>query len=141
MASQSSSSSSSGTSPVEITSFIQGVHAYNDIWEPRIEEVLLLQRELHNDHDNQAVAVVNSGKIVGHVPKMLAPIFSSFLKRGYNKDIVQGKRLNHRAGHGLEAPCICCLYRPDAYLNHLKELLPDTVGGVSIPEEAQSQTF
>ena len=141
MASQPSSSSSSGTSPVEITSFIRGVHAYNDIWEPRIEEVLLLQRELHNDHDNQALAVVSSGRIVGHVPKMLAPIFSSLLKRGYNKGIVQVTCRKKAKSQSWSWLCICCLYGPDAYLNHLKELLPDTVGGVSIPEEAQSQTF
>ena len=72
--------SSSATSTVEIGSFVRGVHAYKDIWEPREEEVLLLKREPDNVEDKFAVAVMKSGAVVGHVPKTLAPIISQFLK-------------------------------------------------------------
>ena len=71
---------SSGADFVEISSFVRGAHAYKDLWEPRIGEVLLFQREPDNSQDKLAVAVLKSGRVVGHVPKNLAPIFSPFLK-------------------------------------------------------------
>ena len=54
------STSTTATSSVEIDSFVRGVHAYKDIWEPREGEVLV---------DKFAVAVMKSGAVVGHVPK------------------------------------------------------------------------
>ena len=121
---------SSGSDFVEHSSFVRGVHAYKDVWEPKIGEVLQLQREPDNCQDKLAVAVLNSGRVVGHVLKNLAPIFSPFLKRSCNKAVVEitGNRLNHGAGHGLEAPCVYRLHGPDPYLQHLRTLLQDTAG-------------
>ena len=103
---------SSGGDFVEHSSFVRGVHAYKDLWEPRIGEVLQLQREPDNCQDKLAVAVLKSGRVVGHVQKNLAPIFSPFLKHCCNKAVVKitGNRLNRGAGHGLEAPCVYRLY-------------------------------
>ena len=53
---------------VEVSSFVRGIHAYKDLWEPSIGEVLLLQREPENSQDKLAVAVLKSGRVVGHVP-------------------------------------------------------------------------
>lgn len=64
---------------IELSSFVRGVHAYKDLWKPRIGEVLQLQREPNNSQDKLAVAVLKSGRVVGHVLKNLAPIFSPFL--------------------------------------------------------------
>ena len=72
--------SSSGTTAIEIASFVRGVHAYKDIWEPREGEVLLPKCEPENLQDKFAVAVMRSGTVVGHVPKNLVPVFFSFLK-------------------------------------------------------------
>ena len=68
----------------EIESFVRGYHAYMDVWEPRIGEVLALElREPHNAVDQLAVSVVKSGLVVGHVPFNLAPVFSHFLATGW----------------------------------------------------------
>ena len=119
---------------------LRGAHAYKDLWEPRIGEVLLLQREPDNSQDKLAVAVLKSGRVVGHVPKNLAPIFSPFLKRSCNKAVVEitGNRLNRGAGHGLEAPCVYRLYGPDAYLQRVRTLLQDAASTTS-SDELQSQ--
>ena len=43
---------SSGSDFLELSiSFIRGVHAYKDLWEPRIGEVLQLQQEPDNSQD------------------------------------------------------------------------------------------
>ncbi len=44
------------SSCIEISSFIRGYHAYQDVWDPLVGEVLLLQREPTNVKDNQAVS-------------------------------------------------------------------------------------
>ena len=113
------------TDVLEIASFVRGVHAYKDKWEPRIGEVLCLQREPTNSQDQFAVAVMRSGSVVGHVPRNLAPIFSPFLKRGCNKAFVEitGQKVNRGAGHGVEAPCVYRLYGPIAYLQRTNELV------------------
>ena len=81
------------------------------MWEHREGEVLLLRRE--PVQDKLAVTVIKSGAVVEHVPHTLAPVSSQFLKRSCNKGIVQimGKRLNHGAGHGVEAQCIYLVQR------------------------------
>ena len=73
---------------------------------------------LDNSEDKLAVAVLNSGSVAGHIPKNLAPIFSLFLHRSCNKVVVKitGKRVNHRASYGLEAPAVHCLFGSDAFL-------------------------
>ena len=111
------------TSSVEISSYVRGVHAYKDIWEPREGEVLLLKCEPDNVEDRFAVAVIKSEQIVGHVPKTLAPVVIK--ERGCKKGTVRitGKRVNRGGGFGLEAPCIFRLYGPDAYLARLKKLV------------------
>lgn len=78
--------SRSPTSSVEISSYVRGIHAYKDIWEPREGEVLLLKRKPDNIEDKFAVAVIKSEQIVGHVPKALAPVISHFLKETVIKE-------------------------------------------------------
>ena len=130
------------TSSVEFSSYVRGVHAYKDIWEPREGEVLLLKREPDNVEDRFAVAVIKSEQIVGHVPKTLAPVVSQFLKRDCNKGMVRitGKRVNRGGGFGLEVPCIFRLYGPDAYLARLKKLVDAAGGTVSDVVEEEPET-
>ena len=54
----------------EFNSYIRGYHAYKEDWAPTTGEELVLRRELENDKDHYAVAVVKDGEIVGHVPYM-----------------------------------------------------------------------
>ena len=113
------------SSCVEIVSFIQGYHAYQDVWQPAVGEVLLLQREPTNMKDKQAVSVVKSTRVVGHVPASLSVLFSQFLLRTCNKGTaeVMGSKLNRGAGYGLEIPCKYRLYGPAAYLKRLQTII------------------
>ena len=54
-------------------------------WEPRIGEVLPLEKEPSNPEDKFAVAIKRCGSVVGHVPFNLAPVTSAFLKREVNQ--------------------------------------------------------
>ena len=118
---------SSVSSCVEVASFIRGYHAYQDVWQPVVGEVLLLQREPSNMKDRQAVSVMKSNLIVGHVPANLSALFSHFLSRTCNKGTaeVTGARVNRSAGHGLEIPCKYRLYGPAAYLVRLDTIIRD----------------
>ena len=110
---------------VEITSFVRGYHAYQDIWDPFVGQMLLLKRQPDNSEDSHAVAVLNEDVIVGHMPYNLAPIVERFLRREVNKGFaeVTGNRVNRGAGYGLEIPCVYHLYGPKAYCDKLKELV------------------
>ena len=87
-------------------------------------DILPLAREPNNATDKLAVAVL---KNVGHVPYNLAPTLSQFLKRDFNKAVVEvtGDRVNRGAGYGLEVPCIYRLYGPEAYLHKVRQVLQD----------------
>ena len=113
------------SSCVEISSFIRGYHAYQDIWQPTLGESLLLQSEPTNTKDSLAVSVVKSNTIVGHVPANLSVLFSHFLSRRCNKGTaeVTGARLNRGAGYGLKIPCKYRLYGPAAYIERLKTII------------------
>ena len=88
---------------LEVQSYIRGYHAYQDIWDPRIGEVLPLQREPGNPEDKFAVAVIRRGNIVGHLPFNLAPVVSAFLRRDVNKGLVEVKGAKVNRGAGLWA--------------------------------------
>ena len=108
----------------DIASFIRGYHAYKELWDPNVGQVLKLRKEPGNCHDRRAVAVVNAADtVLEHVPYNLAPILSHFLAREFNKGIVHvtGVKVNRGAGYGLEVPCIYRLYGPKAYLECLKK--------------------
>lgn len=92
----------------EVQAMVRGYHKYKDIWEAKIGENLQCQREPGNVHDLYAVSVMNSGLVVGHVPKKISSTCSLFLRRGgsilctvtggrrYSADLAEG---------GLEVPC------------------------------------
>ena len=107
-------------------SFVRGYHSYMDVREPQIGEILTLEREPHNAVDQHAVSIVKSSVVVGHVPFNLAPVFSPFLKRSFNKGTAEitGGKVNRGAGYGLEIPCIYHLYYgPKVYLERLGPLI------------------
>ena len=110
---------------VEMGSFVRGYHSYMDVWEPQLGEVLVLEREPQNVADKFAVSVVRSGRIVGHVPFNLAPVFSHFLKRSFNNGTAEitGGKVNCGGGYGLEVPCIYRLYGPKTYVEKARAML------------------
>jgi len=91
-----------------LRSCVRGFHVYSTIWNPTLGEILPCRRELTNVTDRYAVAVLESGTIVGHLPRKFSKIFSLFIRRGgnitceitgrrrYSRDLVQG---------GMEVPC------------------------------------
>ena len=94
------------------------------MWNSSVGHVLRLRKEPDNSHDRPAVAVMKSGDtVVGHIPYNLAPLFSNFLAREFNKETVYitGERTNRGAGYGLEVPCVYRLYGPKAFVDHLKQ--------------------
>ena len=93
-----------------IEAMVRGYHVYQSIWDAAIDgENLECFREVGNIHDPSAVAIRKDASIVGHVPRALSAVCSSFLRRGglilcrvtgsrrYSVDLPQG---------GLEVPCV-----------------------------------
>ena len=79
-----------------------------------VGDCLFLMLEPDNMKDENAVAIILHDKtVVGHVPFHLAPLFSQFLKRNFNKGMVKvtGDGVNRGAGYGLEStlhgPTMC----------------------------------
>ena len=65
-------------------------------WTPHFGEVLPVKRELTNEYDRFAVAVLKDGEVVGHVPQALSKETFFFLRYDGNVAFceVTGKRLN-----------------------------------------------
>ena len=110
---------------LEVRSFVRGYHAYKDIWNPRIGEVLPLEHKPNNTEDRFAVAIKRTSSVVGHVPFNLAPVVSAFLRRDVNKGLVEvtGPKINRGAGYGLEIPCTYHFYGVKSFIGKLKELV------------------
>ena len=92
-----------------LQSCVRGYHVYGEHWTAFLGEELTCQRKIGNVSDRYAVAVKkDTSETVGHVPKKISRICSSFLQHGgtitavvtgrrrYSSDLVQG---------GLEIPC------------------------------------
>ena len=88
MASQPISRGKEDIASLDVQSYVRGYHAYQDIWDPFIGEVLPLEREPNNSEDRFAVAIKRSD-VVGHLPFNLTPVVSAFLRRGINKGLVE----------------------------------------------------
>ena len=60
-----------------------------------------------------------------HVPFNLAPIFSYFLQRDFNKASLEiiGDRINRGAGYGVEVSCVYRLYGPKAYVDKIRVIV------------------
>ena len=68
----------------EYDSFASGYHAYMDIWNPLIGEILKCKREPTNEVDKHAVAITRSNSLgkesfVGHIPQNISKFSSMFL--------------------------------------------------------------
>ena len=92
----------------KFVSMPRGYHQYQSIWSAVVGEELPCRIKLSNPHDLFAVAICKSDIVVGHVPKRISSICSSFLRQGgsitckvtgprrFSADLLQG---------GLEIPC------------------------------------
>ena len=88
----------------------------------------MCEREVGNDKDRYATAVIKEGTIVGHLPKRISRVCSLFLLRGgsimctvvgsrqYSSDLAQG---------GLEIPCTLLFMGKPKEINKLKILKVD----------------
>ena len=95
----------------EYDSFARGNHAYIDIWNPLIGEILKCKREPKNEVDKHAVAIIRSnslGKesVAGHIPQNISKFFSMILMIPFTSTEVEvvDKRLNRGGGYRLEIP-------------------------------------
>ena len=93
-----------------IEAMVRGYHVYQSIWDAAIDgKNLECFREVGNIHDPSAVAIRKYGSVVGHVPRALSAVCSSFIccgglilcrisgSRHYSADLPQG---------GLEVLCV-----------------------------------
>ena len=53
----------------EIDSYIKGYHVYQNIWMPKLEEMLPAIPEPTNPVDKYAICVIHEEKIVGHLKR------------------------------------------------------------------------
>ena len=100
-------------------SIIRGYHVYKEIWKPVTEEILPTKREPDNKHDSDAIAIMKSEDVVGHVPKDISRICSTFIARGGSIECkVMGppRQQEHtmtKNEERLEVPCIYKLSATD----------------------------
>ena len=66
----------------EFVSMARSYHQYQSIWSAVVGEELPCRIELSNLHNLFTVAICKSNIVVGHVPKRISSICSSFLRRG-----------------------------------------------------------
>ena len=58
--------------PPTIVGWITGHHVYKDIWKPVVGETLICEMEPDNTKDQYAEKITSSGRVVGHVPRVLS---------------------------------------------------------------------
>ena len=96
-------------------SVVRGYHVYRKRWNPNVGDTLSTKREPWNCYDRGAVAVIESRKVVGHMPGTIAKYSSTFIKRGGRircKITGQPRRqqismnVNLKEKNRLEVPCI-----------------------------------
>lgn len=93
-----------------VEAMVRNYHIYHLIWDTAIDgEDLECVREAGSIHDPSAVAIIKDSVIVGHVPRIISAVCSSFIRRGglilckvtgsrrYSADLPQG---------GVEVPCV-----------------------------------
>lgn len=114
----------------DVKSHIKGYHAYMNIWEPTIGEVLKARLEPENEFDKFAVAVEKSGAVVGHLAKgksgRFAKTISFFLRANHENSCsveVKGKRVNLGDGEGLQIPCTLHFTGETRYIDKLRDIL------------------
>ena len=66
------------------------------------------QCKYSNEHDEHAVAVLNNGEIVGHLPPTISRVSWFFLR--HSSCIVCRVTGKRRHDNGLEVPCICVYF-------------------------------
>ena len=69
--SQGKVSASTTRSVYKKESMVRGHHIYKKSWTSMIGEVLPVEREEDNQHDDYAVAVMKNEDIAGHVPRSI----------------------------------------------------------------------
>ena len=91
--------------------FARGCHAYMDIWNRLVGDILKCKREPTNEVDNNAVAIMQSNSLgkelaVGHIPQNISKSSSMFLMILFTLIKVEGagKMLNRGGCYGLEIP-------------------------------------
>ena len=64
-----------------VDSCIRGHHIFKNIWTPAIGEQLPCRREIGNNKDWNAVAILRDCTMVGHVPRKISAACALFLQR------------------------------------------------------------
>ena len=104
-----------------LESVICGHHIYKRMWTPVVGEKLPISLEEDNENDPRAVAVLNCGVVVGHLPREKARTVWYFLKRGGSGTCeITGRR---KKGKGLEVPCVYTFSGPSKLLKKLESIL------------------
>lgn len=108
-----------------VESVICGNHICKDVWQPRVGERLLLEREEGNAHDRFAVCLVKNGTVGGHVPIEVSQLYTgtSYVHGGSITCEVTGRR---KHGKGLEVPCVYSFAGSDKLIQKMKKLTSST---------------
>ena len=61
---------------------VYGYYVYKEIWNATIGEKLVCVIDPSNSHDSYAVAIKKDGTKIGHLPRKVSHVSTSFLKRG-----------------------------------------------------------
>ena len=103
------------SSSYAVQTVVRGYHVYKDIWNAATGQILPCQRERGNVHNPYAVAVVERGVTVGHVPHAISSVCSLFLgKNGTIMCEVIGSR-HYLPQGGIDIPCKL-IFRSEAKL-------------------------
>ena len=100
---------------------IRGHHIYKSIWTPVVGDILCVNEETSNEHDDFAVCVRKEGTIVGHVPVEYSRIFYFFL---LHNGRISCEVIGHQKhGKGLEVPCRYTLTGTEKMVVKLKDII------------------
>ena len=102
------------------------IYVYKEVWTPFLGEKLACARETSNRKDPYTVCVLESGSIIGHLPRKTSVACSMFLKKGGTIDcVVTGSRRYSvdLAQGGLEVPCSLIVSGTRSVIDKVQKLL------------------
>ena len=70
-----------------------------------VGETLICEMEPDNTKDQYAVKITSSGRVVGHVPRVLSKILTFVLAAGSKVEATLTGPLKNTRNNGLEVPC------------------------------------
>ena len=106
--------------------WITGYHIYQNIWTPKIGEILTSKVDPTNPFDSYAVNIILDGKLVGHVPRTISETITKVLLADGTLELTVYANPKRTRRNGIIVPCTYILEGPQLTIEHAIDSIYNT---------------